>query len=197
MIKCHCFCKHGTTNLIVGVRLQSIKRCAELTVLNWPSLVLLKQHLFSHENIYEITWLKLITSINLCPIISDQKEKSYNSQSNSGCIVFFTMEHVESMDKSLQSASFWQWDKPSLQKQLGPASRASLSVTSLVSLSQECCHSNIKINSKLSWFIRMKCIPSYCTKRNNSMIYRITLNVFFVHWVACGKYRLLSVICIT
>ena len=88
MIKCHCFCKHGTINLIVGVRLQSIKRFAELTVLNWHTLVSLKQHLFSHENIYEITWLKWITSINLCPNISDQKEKSFNSQSNSGCIVF-------------------------------------------------------------------------------------------------------------
>ena len=37
----------------------------------------------------------------------------------------------------------------------------------------------------------MKCIPSYCIKRNNSMLGRITWNVFFVHWVACGKYRLI------
>ena len=37
----------------------------------------------------------------------------------------------------------------------------------------------------------MKYIPSYCTKRNNSMLCRITWNAFFVHWVARGKYRLI------
>ena len=51
-------------------------------------------------------------------------------------------------------------------------------------------NSSLWINLKLLWCIRMKCIPSYCTKRNNSMIYRITWNVFFIHWVARGKYRL-------
>ena len=51
-------------------------------------------------------------------------------------------------------------------------------MTRHVSLFQKCCHSNIKINLKLSCFIRMKCFTSYCTKRNNCMIYRITWNVF-------------------
>ena len=47
-----------------------------------------------------------------------------------------------------------------------------------------------KIKLKLSWFIRMKYIPSYCTKRNSSMVSRITWNVFFVHWVVREKYIL-------
>ena len=49
-----------------------------------------------------------------------------------------------------------------------------------------------KINIKLSWFIRMKYIPSYCTIRNSSMVSRITWNVFFVHWVVREKYILSS-----
>ena len=49
-----------------------------------------------------------------------------------------------------------------------------------------------KINLKLSWLIRMKYTPSYCTKRNRSMVSRITWNVFFVHWVVREKYMLSS-----
>ena len=71
----------------------------------------------------------------------------------------------------------------------------SLSVTRHVSLFQECFHSNIKIYLETFQFIRMKLISSYC-KRNNIMIYRITWNVFFIQWVARGKYRL-SLFCIT
>ena len=56
-------------------------------------------------------------------------------------------------------------------------------------------HSYIKIDLEIFRFIRMKCISSYC-KRNNIMIYRITWNVFFIQWVARGKYRL-SLFCIT
>ena len=56
-------------------------------------------------------------------------------------------------------------------------------------------HSNIKIDLEIFRFRRMKCISSYC-KRNNIMIYRITWNVFFIQWVARGKYRL-SLFCIT
>ena len=44
-------------------------------------------------------------------------------------------------------------------------------------------------------FIRMKCISSYY-KMENSMIYRITWNVFFIQWVARGKHRL-YLFCIT
>ena len=69
-IKCPCLCKHGTINLIVWVGLQSIKRCRcadclPTSKVNQPSLVSLKQHLFSHENIYEITSLKWITCVLL------------------------------------------------------------------------------------------------------------------------------------
>ena len=49
-----------------------------------------------------------------------------------------------------------------------------------------------KINLKLSWFIRMKYIPSYCTKRNSSIVSRISWNVLFVHWVVREKYILSS-----
>ena len=120
-IKVPCFCKHMAIYLIVGIGLQSIKRCRSINkrwwlsqACHWPSLVSLKQHLLSHENIYEITWLKRIT----CVLFLSQTKRSYDSQSYSWCIgfFFFTACHVESMDKSLYSASFWQWDKPSLQK---------------------------------------------------------------------------------
>ena len=161
--------------------------------MNWPSRVSLKQHLFSHENIFEITWLKWITWV-----LSSQTKRSYDSQSYGGWIVWgffflgggggggggFAVWHVESLEKSLWSASFWQWDKPSLQSNFSQ-------LIWHVSLFQECCRSNIQINLKSSWFIKMKCIPSYCTKRKNSMLCRITWNVFFVHWVARGKYRLI------
>ena len=71
----------------------------------------------------------------------------------------------------------------------------SLSVTRHVSLFQECFHSYFKIDLEIFRFIRMKCISSYC-KRKNIMIYRIIWNVFFIQWVARGKYRL-SLFCIT
>ena len=77
--------------LIVGIGLQSIKRCRSINKRWWlsqachgPRLVSLKQHLLSYENIYEITWLKRIT----CLILSRTK-RAYESQSYSWCIVFF------------------------------------------------------------------------------------------------------------
>ena len=67
------------------------------------------QYLLSHENIYEITCFEVD---NLSPIISHQNEKSYDSR----VIVHALFFHSVSMDKSLWSAPFRQWDKPSLQK---------------------------------------------------------------------------------
>ena len=57
---------------------------------HWPSLVSLKQHLLSHENIYEITWLKRIT----CVLLSRTK-RAYDSQSYKlmHCFLFF-FHHV-------------------------------------------------------------------------------------------------------
>ena len=152
---------------------------------HWPSLVSLKQHLFSHENIYEITWLKWIT----CVLLSWTK-RSYDSQSYSRCI--FSLHGMWKVSINLCNLHHFDSETSHHFK----SNFSSLSVTRHVSLFQKCCHLNIKINLKLSRFIRMKCFTSYCTKRNNCMIYRITMNVFFIHWIARGKYRL-SVFCIT
>ena len=70
------------------MRCRSIKRCHCLKLpnkVNWPRLVSLMQHLFSHENKYEITWLKWIDYI----LLSRTKIGRYcNSQNYSDCIVF-------------------------------------------------------------------------------------------------------------
>ena len=144
---------------------------------------------FTWKYLYAITWFKWITWVLLSPT-----KRSYDSKSYGGWIVFSPC----GMWKVCVACG--KYGKISVICVLLTVRQAITSKVSLPSLSViVMSHSfkNVviwisKINLKLSWFIRMKYIPSYCTKRNSSMVSRISWNVLFVHWVVREKYILSS-----